>query len=194
MAIRDRKSAVPSIADRNAALDGELADLIARLEKLRAAWDRFLRGQDRIPPLTDRDQLARELRNSRLAATHKTNLKFRFANLQQRFTTYNTYWERCMRMIEEGTFKREKGGMGRALAVQGQQRQASKEPMRRLYEDWQKAGREAGSSKAMDFDGFRRRMQNQRLKHIEKFACDDVEYSVRVKDGKVALVAKPIRD
>ncbi len=194
MATRNRGGSVPTMAERNAELDVECARLTERLEKLRVAWDRYLRGQDRIPPLTERDKLARALRTSRVASTHKTNLKFRFSNLQQRFTTYNTYWERCMRMIEEGTFKRERGGMARALATRGQERTERKEPMRRLYEDWKKAGREAGSSKDVDFKGFSKRMQNQRLKHLQKFGCDDVAYSVRVKDGKVALIAKPFRD
>ena len=185
-----------SIRARNKALEGELATLRDRLEALRSKYDRYFMGLERIPPDKIRSELARDLRNSKLENTHKTAMKFRFNNVRQRMNTYTRYWDRIMRLIEEGRFKRERGSlqkMGGPPAAPpdepGGGGGAEKE--RAVYDSWKKAQTEVGRSSDVDFERFQQKLAKQRQAQKDKFGWDDVSYSVRVKDGKVALVAKP---
>src|SRR5262249_40879061 len=53
---------------------------------------------------TEVDKIVNDLRR---AQPRNTALRFRFNQLVQRYTTYNTYWQRITRQIEEGTYKRD---------------------------------------------------------------------------------------
>jgi hypothetical protein len=187
-----------SIRARNKALESELATFRERLESLRAKYDRYFMGLERIPPEKIRSDLERDLRNSKLETSHKTAVKFRFNNVRQRMSTYARYWDRIMRMIEEGRFKREKGslqGMGGLPKVpadeSGAAQSGGSNKERAVYDSWKKAQKELGRSSDVDFDRFQQKLAKQRQAQKDKYGWDDVSYSVRVKNGKVALVAKP---
>jgi len=192
-----RDDTVESIRARNKAVEAELATFRERLEALRTKYDRYFMGLERIPPEKIRSDLARDLRNSKLESSHKTAVKFRFNNVRQRMNTYARYWDRIMRMIEEGRFKREKGSlqnMGGPPPMPPEQAGgggggSAKE--RAVYDSWKKAQSELGRKSDVDFERFQQKLAKQRQAQKDKYGWDDVSYSVRVKNGKVALVAKP---
>lgn len=191
-----RDDTVESIRARNKAVEEELSTFRNRLEALRTKYDRYFMGLERIPPEKIRSDLERDLRNSKLENFHKTAIKFRFNNIRQRMNTYARYWDRIMRLIEEGRFKREKGAlqnMGAPPPAPPEERgqASSKNNERAVYDSWKKAQRELGRSSDVDFERFQKKLEKQRQAQKAKYGWDDVSYSVRVKDGKVALVAKP---
>ena len=191
-----RDDTVDSIRARNKALEVELGVFRNRLEALRTKYDRYFMGLERIPPEKIRSDLERDLRNSKLESSHKTEVKFRFNNIRQRMNTYARYWDRIMRMIEEGRFKREKGAlqnMGAPPPMPPEESSGSKGGAREraVYDSWKKAQKELGRSSDVDFERFQKKLEKQRQAQKAKYGWDDVNYSVRVKDGKVALVAKP---
>ncbi len=197
MAVREGDSA----SSRQQAQERELAALAAGIEELRTAFERYFMGLDRLPPHKQREQLERALRNSGLVRAKKTALRFQFQNLQQRMTSYCGYWDRVLRMIEEGTFRRERGQAPPAppASAAGSKAPAA-EPapsgkgMDTLFQEWTQARREAGVDPhgSVTYDQFLARMQVMRDRHVQQFGCADVEYGVRVKEGKVSLVARPI--
>ena len=181
-----------SIRARNQAMLDELREFTERLEELRVRFDRYFMGIEKIPPLRERADLEREMRNSRLIKSHKTEIKFRFKGLRSRLTTNARRWDRIMRLIEEGKFKRERGSlsaMGQRPA-QGRQKDAPPSADRSVYESWMDAQKQVGKSGQVDFDRFKARLEAQRKKHQEKFGWSKVDYSVKIKNGKVALVAR----
>ena len=187
-----RDDTVESIRERNKAVEAELSTLRNRLESLRTKYDRYFMGLERIPPEKIRSELERDLRNSNLENSHKTAVKFRLNNIRQRMNTYKRYWDRIMRMIEEGRFKREKG----SLQNMGAPPPAPPEPGssdskdRAVYESWKEAQSKLGRNANVDFDRFQSKLAKQKQAQMEKFGWSDVNYSVRIKDGKVNLVAK----
>ena len=195
-----RDDTVDSIRARNQALEDELRTFRERLESLRTKYDRYFMGLERIPPEKIRSDLDRDLRNSNLEKSHKTAIKFRFNNVRQRMNTYKRYWDRIMRMIEEGRFKREKGSlqsMGGPPPMPADEAGGGKSGggnERAVYESWKKAQKELGRDGNVDFDKFQKKLSKQRDSQMEKYGWSDVNYSVRVKDGKVALVAKPVQE
>ena len=134
------------------------------------------------------------LRNSNLEKSHKTAVKFRFNNVRQRMNTYKRYWDRIMRMIEEGRFKREKsalnnmGGPSLPPAGRGAAGKDEGDGSRAVYDAWKKAQKDLGRASDVDFDRFQAKLDAQRQAQMKKFGWSDVNYSVRIKDGKVALV------
>lgn len=82
-------------------------DAEARLERLKARYEQWFQGVERVPPLRFREQLERILREMRRRQPNNTMQRFRFQTLFQRWTTMCTYWDRITRQIEEGTYRRD---------------------------------------------------------------------------------------
>ena len=183
-----------SIRARNKAMEAELTQFTERLEALRVRFDRYFMGLDRIPPLKDRSDLERDFRNSKLVKSPKTEIKFRFKGVRARLTTEARRWDRIMRLIEEGKFKREKSALSSVGVRPAEDRKKARgadDPDRQVYESWREAQSQVGKAASVDFAKFRDKLRQQRDKHKQKYGWSDVDYSVKVKDGRVALVARP---
>lgn len=84
----------------------ELDDLDNRLSRLRVLYDQYFMGIERLEPQQQRAVVAKILRRSVIGSRGSTVLKFRFRSLQQRFVSYCSYWDRIVRLIEEGRIRR----------------------------------------------------------------------------------------
>jgi hypothetical protein len=166
-----------------------------RLEKLRISYERFFMGIERIPPDVERQQLGRDLRNSPLMNSRNTALRFQFNNVRQRMASYSRYWDRIFRMIEEGRFRRQRGSLQGTGAPAGvpEEAPADSEGGRELFEAWQKAHADLGKKSQATYESFTARIEVQRKRQIEAKGWKDVGFDVKVENGKVRLVGKPIK-
>jgi len=82
-----------------AAVEGELAEL-------RAAYDQYFLGVERKPPTKRHDALKRQMRELKSHFVRQTSVRFRIDNLSQKLTTFERLWERTLKEIEAGTYKR----------------------------------------------------------------------------------------
>lgn len=87
--------------------DAELAALEQAAEELRVAYDHYFLGIEKREPQKQRTDLERTMRRSDLFDANRATVRFRFSTLRHRMATYATYWDRTVRQIEEGTFRRE---------------------------------------------------------------------------------------
>jgi hypothetical protein len=83
-----------------------LDDLEEDIELLKVAYERYFNGVDRIPPRREHDRVKLHLRNIERMPGRVTALRFRTQTLKARVVTYEHYWTRILRQIEQGTFKR----------------------------------------------------------------------------------------
>jgi hypothetical protein len=91
-----------------AEIDVELTQFEKQLDALKVAYERYFMGLDRRPPETLRKTVVRLMRDlEHRTFIRNTAQKFRLRSLVQRWTTYKQYWDRVMRQIEEGTYKRD---------------------------------------------------------------------------------------
>ncbi len=206
------ENSAESVRAQNAKLEEELKQIAEGLRQLKVQYDRYFMGLDRIPPLRARADLERLIRDSRLGKSHKTGVKFRFRNMRQSLISNATRWDRIMRLIEEGKFKRDRSalqGMGvRTIEDEPQQdapttrrdgaraeagTEAPEDPTRKVFETWQAAQSQLGNNANVDYDRFRDKLERQKQEQISKHGYKDVAYAVRIKDGRVALVARPVR-
>ncbi len=90
-----------------AEIQRELEELEVRLERLRIKYDQYFTGIEKTLPFVARKDVDRRFQSLHREQMRNTGLRFRFQTLVQRFTMYQTYWQRIVRQIEEGTFRRD---------------------------------------------------------------------------------------
>lgn len=90
-----------------AEFDATLKDLETRLDRLKALYEMYFQGIERLEPAVPRKQVDRMFELLRRDQPRSTHLRFRYQSLVQRYTTLATYWRRVTRQIEEGTYKRD---------------------------------------------------------------------------------------
>ncbi|MFW6050580.1 MAG: MXAN_5187 C-terminal domain-containing protein [Myxococcota bacterium] len=86
-----------------------LNDVEVRLERLRALYEQWFQGIERLEPAVPAKDVERRMYLLRKNQAHVRNtaLRFRFQTVWQRYNTFQTYWRRVARQIEEGTYRRD---------------------------------------------------------------------------------------
>jgi hypothetical protein len=87
-------------------------ELETRVERLRALYDQYFVGIERLEPLVLRKDVDRRLWTLRREQIRNTALRFKLETTFQRYNTYQQYWQRIVREIENGTYQRD---LGRAM-------------------------------------------------------------------------------
>jgi hypothetical protein len=84
-----------------------LNDVETRLDRIKALYEQYFQGVERLEPSVPRKELERRMQLLLKEKPRNTALRFRYQMLIQRWTTYLTYWQRVTRQIEEGTYRRD---------------------------------------------------------------------------------------
>ena len=158
----------------------DVGDLQRRVEELRRAWDRFFQGLERVPPVPIRDQLARELNRARVRRDLASTDRFRLQQIQQRFNSYGRLWDRNLRQIEAGTFKRQ---VARAERRQEAQR---RHPDADAYEAYETICKAAGMTPPNRSD-FLAKLASKR-QALETKHGHAVQFRVQEKGGRPSLM------
>jgi hypothetical protein len=90
-----------------AEIEKELAELETKAEHLRALYEQYFMGYERLEPLVHRRDVERRVRALRREQLRNTAQRFKFNTLVQRLNTMQQYWSRVVREIENGTFRRD---------------------------------------------------------------------------------------
>jgi hypothetical protein len=89
-------------------IDVRMDELDVRIDKLRTAYEQYFIGVMKQQPAQQHRDVVRLMHDlEHKTFIRKTAQKFRLGSLVQKFTSYNTYWNRILRQIEEGTYKRD---------------------------------------------------------------------------------------
>lgn len=89
-----------------AELDVALEELETRLERLRALYEQYFMGIERIEPQIARKDVDRRIYVLRREKIRNTAKRFKLQTIIQRYNTFQQYWQRICREIENGTYKR----------------------------------------------------------------------------------------
>jgi hypothetical protein len=84
-----------------------LHDAEVKLSRLKALYEQFFQGLEKLEPTVPRKDLDRAFDLLRKQQPRNTALRFRTQMLLAKYGTYQTYWQRVARQIEEGTFRRD---------------------------------------------------------------------------------------
>ncbi len=98
----------------------ELLDAVDKtLERLKTLYEQYFLGIQKQAPGYIHNDVERKLRDLTQLNIRNTGLRYRLATLQQKFGSYNSYWRRTLRQIENGTYTRNLAKIGREAARSG---------------------------------------------------------------------------
>lgn len=107
------------MSERAAELELALAELETRLEGLRASYEQYFLGFDRLEPAAQRREVDRRVVTLRRTKIRNTARRHRFQMLLQRYNLYKQHWARVCRQIENGTYHRHVARAQRRFGDQG---------------------------------------------------------------------------
>jgi hypothetical protein len=105
--------------EENKALTARLNLLDSSIDKLRVVYEQFFLGLERFEPVQLRKGIQLELRMLKENPPNNTALKFLLARMETKFRTYEQYWNRVLREIEDGIYERQLQRMRRKLRDEG---------------------------------------------------------------------------
>ncbi len=88
-------------------LTEKLDELEQRVDRLRSLYEQFFQGIERVEPAMERDAIHRQLLELRTVKTRNTGLRFRINQMVARYTTFENYWSRVVKQIQDGTYQRD---------------------------------------------------------------------------------------
>jgi hypothetical protein len=98
----------------------ELLDAVdLTLDRLKTLYEQYFLGIQKQAPSFIHNDVERKLRDLTQLNVRNTGLRYRLATLQQKFGSYNSYWRRTLRQIENGTYGRNLAKIGREAARTG---------------------------------------------------------------------------
>jgi hypothetical protein len=112
-----------------AEIERELSDLETRIDRLRALYEQYFLGIEKMEPSIPRRDAERKIQLLRKEQVRNTAQRFKFQMLVQRYNTMQQHWARVTREIENGTYRRDvmraaaRFGEKEALTISGKKRQ-----------------------------------------------------------------------
>jgi len=101
------------MTDRNT-----ISELLNRLEhdlkELEVSYEQYFLGIEKRAPEQQRQKLGQQFRQMLTKYIPQTDLKFRLRGLTSRFHSYAAYWDRILRLIDEGRYERHISRLSRA--------------------------------------------------------------------------------
>lgn len=101
-----------AFANRGAAKGSEeamaqLTELEGELAELRGAYEQYFMGNERLPPLKKHDAFKKLYQRLKGSSVRQTAVKFRLESIGQKLLTFERLWDRTLKEIENGTYKRD---------------------------------------------------------------------------------------
>lgn len=99
-------------------------ELEADLAELRAAYEQYFLGNERLPPSKQHDAFKKALNRLKSQFVRQTAVKFRVESISQKLMTYERLWDRTLKEIEAGTYKRDLAKLKRKAERRGKKKEA----------------------------------------------------------------------
>jgi hypothetical protein len=100
-------------------IENRLGEMERKIDRLRSLYESYFMGMERRPPDTPRREMNRMMLEMQQVPIGNASLRFRFQALSQKWVLHMTYWNRTMREIEAGTYRRDVTRMQRHMAERG---------------------------------------------------------------------------
>ncbi len=178
-----------------------LAKLERDIENLKRDYEQYFMGITRLPPEREHTRIQGLIRKYRNIYNPNTMVKFKLETMVAKFQSYSRYWNRIMREIEEGRYKRDvfKANMRStsSSAAASPSQSSSKDSeidqhIDKLYKDYMTARTECNqSTKGMSKEKLKQSIQKNMPELKQKYQGKNIEFRVVVENGKAKLKALP---
>ncbi|MEA3362184.1 MAG: MXAN_5187 C-terminal domain-containing protein [Thermodesulfobacteriota bacterium] len=92
--------------DERRQLIQELDEIQQAVKELEIHYEQYFSGIERREPYNERKAIVRRIRHFTNRHIVWTDLKFRYQSIASRFMSYGQYWDRILRLIDEGKYHR----------------------------------------------------------------------------------------
>ena len=163
------------------------------LRELEILYERYFSGMEKREPLRKRENLQKRLRQFVNRRIMQTDLRFRYESLAARYHSYSGYWDRILRLMDEGRYERHVGAKPTILQnAEEQQNEKVQGENETTYQQMLKAHQECKLDRPApsrkQFDSY---LARQRSALMEKFGGREIEFRVVTEDGKPRIKARP---
>jgi hypothetical protein len=200
-------------------LEEQLDKMEARLDRLRSLYEQYFQGIEKIEPSMEKTAVHNILMQMRKTKSRNTALRFRLNQLVARMNTYETYWMRTSRRIEDGTYHRDvymaryrnKAKKEQPAEEPAPQTEKRPEPARAsarqagqprgelndktvgaIYDAYVLAKRRCKEpTKGLTKEALAKSLRKQVPAIMKQHKCKSVEFKVVIKKGKAILKAVP---
>lgn len=111
---RDKEPAGASNPDKE--IGGEIEQLEKDMHELRATYELYFMGVEKLEPVAQKDVIKAKLRRWQEMRPRNTALKFKIQQLKARMISQENYWQRTNRQREAGTYHRDRSKVKRREA------------------------------------------------------------------------------
>jgi hypothetical protein len=201
-------------------IDEELSTLDDNLRRLKVEYDIFFGGGSKKPPTDIEWRVQNLLKKHSDGHKLNFAQRFRFNTMQQRYALFSGLWQQKLRIKEEGYRRPQDAILGiQGMRVEQQhaaeaalkhhhvpvKESTSDEPFRvhcsdvnaepakveALYKALMETRKKVGENGAGSLDSFKKFVQQKTSQLRKEYGCEQVEYTVEMRDGQVKLKAKP---
>jgi hypothetical protein len=176
------------------------------LANLQILYEKYFLGIDRKPPDQERKRVSVKLRELKGTFVKNTGLKFRIQSLWAKLISFERMWDRTLREIEEGTYKRDvfkakyrqarkfgpEAAKVPAAAPEQPKLELSDGKLRRLFDTYLVARQRTGEpTEGLTYEAIAERIRAQVPLLLQQHKAKSVEFKVVIKAGKAVLKAIP---
>jgi hypothetical protein len=169
------------------ALGYELDDIQQQMKELEIRYEQYFAGVERREPHNERIAVAKRLRQYSNRRIIQTDLKFRYQGLTSRFMSYAQYWDRILRLMDEGKYHRHTAKL-HVPTVATKERPGTNSTwleVERLQQELSAARTAAGlSGEAPSIGKIAAFLEAQREKICSRYGDREVQFSIDTSDGK----------
>jgi hypothetical protein len=178
----------------------EIEELEEALSGLQVLYEKFFLGIDRRPPEHERKKVSSRLRQLRSSTVKNTALKFRMQTQFAKLISFERMWDRTLREMEEGTYKRDvfkaklrqTREQPKGKAVPAKAPEIPDDKLRRLYDTYLVARQRCGEpTEGISYESVASRIRAQVPQLLEKHKAKNIEFKVVIKGGRAVLKAIP---
>ena len=179
----------------------DLDELEESIGNLHVLYEKYFLGIDRKSPEQERTRVSKRMRELRTTTVRNTMLKFRINTMFAKLISFERMWDRTLREIEEGTYKRDvfKAKMHAKEREEGQKKpvaapkpEISDNQLRKLYDTYLVARQRCGEpTDGISYESVASRIRQQVPQLLEKHKARNIEFKVVIKGGRAILKAIP---
>jgi hypothetical protein len=178
--------------DERQRLTQELDQVQDELKELEIHYEQYFAGIERREPYNERKNLERRLRQYTNRTIIGTDLKFRYQGVASRFMSYKQYWDRILRLIDEGKYPRHLAKKSAATTTENKpvsDLQFEVEKLQRqLIQARENCGIKGAPPSVEKVAAF---LKAQQEKIRSRYGDRQVEFSIDTSDGKPRIKVRP---
>ena len=191
-------------------LSSQLDELEQRMFLLKIQYEKYFSGTEKLEPSRERDMLQRFVRDitEDPNAIKNPTQRHRFDGLKARLGSFEYYWTRQLRMLEQGTHPRQKFKLKireqekeellraeREKLARDRRRKSAEsgeDAYRSVYQQYVEMRGKCGQDVNVPFETVRSALEKQAGVLKSKYNCKSIRFKVVEEDGKARVKAIPV--